>query len=74
MKAEIAEFSANPQGLLLEALHSAGYTGALANPLIAPEPAIHKLDSSILKEFIAVRSFNLSSIHLCCYLVRKILL
>ncbi|XP_073366755.1 mitochondrial-processing peptidase subunit alpha isoform X3 [Aegilops tauschii subsp. strangulata] len=53
IKAEIAEFSANPQGLLLEALHSAGYTGALANPLIAPEPAIHKLDSSILKEFIA---------------------
>ncbi|XP_037406516.1 mitochondrial-processing peptidase subunit alpha-like [Triticum dicoccoides] len=53
MKAEIAEFSANPQGLLLEALHSAGYTGALAKPLVAPEPAIHKLDSGVLKEFVA---------------------
>ncbi|KAJ0964748.1 hypothetical protein J5N97_025886 [Dioscorea zingiberensis] len=43
----------NPQGLLLEALHSAGYSGALANPLIAPESAINRLNSSILEEFIA---------------------
>ncbi|KAJ0964708.1 hypothetical protein J5N97_025846 [Dioscorea zingiberensis] len=33
--------------------HSAGYSGALANPLIAPESAINRLNSSILEEFIA---------------------
>lgn len=54
MKAEIGEASNNPQGLLLEALHSAGYSGALANPLLAPESAINKLDSTILEEFVAV--------------------
>lgn len=54
MKAEIGEVSNNPQGLLLEALHSAGYSGALANPLLAPESAISRLDSTILEEFIAV--------------------
>jgi predicted Zn-dependent peptidase len=53
IKAEIAEVSDNPQGLLLEALHSAGYSGALAKPLMAPQSAIHRLDSSILEEFIA---------------------
>ncbi|KAJ0964753.1 hypothetical protein J5N97_025891 [Dioscorea zingiberensis] len=53
VKAEIGEAANNPQGLLLEALHSAGYSGALANPLIAPESAINRLNSSILEEFIA---------------------
>ncbi|KAK1667191.1 hypothetical protein QYE76_055350 [Lolium multiflorum] len=52
IKAEIAEVSNNQQGLLIEALHSAAYSGALAKPLMAPESAIHRLDSSILKEFI----------------------
>jgi len=55
VKAEIGEISNNPQGLLLEALHSAGYSGALANPLMAPESATNRLDSSILEEFVAVR-------------------
>ncbi|XP_020097581.1 mitochondrial-processing peptidase subunit alpha-like [Ananas comosus] len=53
MKAELGEISSNPQGLLLEAIHSAGYSGALANPLIAPESAINKLNSTILEEFVA---------------------
>ncbi|RWW32612.1 hypothetical protein GW17_00002695 [Ensete ventricosum] len=35
--AELGELSHNPQGLLLEAIHSAAYSGALANPLIAPD-------------------------------------
>lgn len=47
--------SANPQGLLLEALHSAGYSGALAKPLVASESAVNRLDVSILEEFVAVR-------------------
>ncbi|KAK3165385.1 hypothetical protein QOZ80_1AG0032500 [Eleusine coracana subsp. coracana] len=53
MKSEIAENSECPQGLLLEALHSSGYSGALAKPLVAPASALHRLNSSILKEFIA---------------------
>lgn len=55
VKAEIGELSNNPQGLLLEAMHSAGYAGALANPLLAPETALHTLNGSILEHFIAVR-------------------
>uniref|UniRef100_A0A5B6YHL6 Uncharacterized protein n=1 Tax=Davidia involucrata TaxID=16924 RepID=A0A5B6YHL6_DAVIN len=53
VKAEIAEASNNPQGLLLEALHSAGYSGALANPLLAPESSVNRLNSTILEEFVA---------------------
>ena len=54
VKTEISEISSNPQGLLLEAIHSAGYTGALANPLMASESSVHRLDSTVLEEFIAV--------------------
>ncbi|KAJ0977438.1 hypothetical protein J5N97_012912 [Dioscorea zingiberensis] len=53
IKAEIGEASNNPHGLLLEALHSAGFSGALANPLVAPESAINRLNSTILEEFVA---------------------
>lgn len=59
VKAEIVELSNNPQGLLLEAIHSAGYAGALANPLLAPETALNRFDGSILEEFVAVRQKNL---------------
>ncbi|KAM0843308.1 hypothetical protein ACQ4PT_057788 [Festuca glaucescens] len=52
IKSEISEISDNPQGLLLEALHSAGYSGALAKPLMATESAINRLDISTLEEFI----------------------
>lgn len=55
LKVEIGELSNNPQGLLLEAIHSAGYFGALANPLVAPEFALSRLDGTVLEEFIAVR-------------------
>lgn len=54
VKAELGELSNNPQGLLLEAIHSAGYSGALANPLLAPESALNRLDSTTLEEFVAV--------------------
>ncbi|KAI4350765.1 hypothetical protein L6164_005185 [Bauhinia variegata] len=53
VKTEISEASKNPQDLLLEAIHSAGYSGALANPLLAPESAIDRLNSTILEEFVA---------------------
>lgn len=61
VKAEIGEISNNPQGLLLEAIHSAGYSGALANPLMATESAINRLNSAILEEFVAVSMSNLCS-------------
>lgn len=59
VRAEIAELSNNPQGLLLEAIQSAGYSGALANPLLASETALNRLDGSILEKFVAVRPNNL---------------
>ena len=55
VKAELGELSNNPQGLLLEAIHSAGYSGALANPLLASELSLSRLDGTILEEFVAVR-------------------
>jgi processing peptidase subunit alpha len=53
VRADIAEMSNNPQALLLEAIHSAGYSGALANPLLAPESALDRIDSSLLAKFVA---------------------
>ncbi|XP_044479450.1 mitochondrial-processing peptidase subunit alpha-like [Mangifera indica] len=53
LKLELGELRNNPQGLLLEAIHSAGYAGALANPLLAPESMLNRLDSTVLEEFIA---------------------
>ncbi|KAJ0006734.1 hypothetical protein Pint_29570 [Pistacia integerrima] len=53
LKSELREVRNNPQGLLLEAIHSAGYAGALANPLLAPESMLNRLDSTVLEEFIA---------------------
>ncbi|KAH1147134.1 hypothetical protein GYH30_042347 [Glycine max] len=44
VKAEIGEASKNPQDLLLEAIHSAGFSGALANPLLASESALNRLN------------------------------
>lgn len=53
MKTEIADFSKNPQALLLEAIHSAGYAGPFANPLLASETSLNRLDGTALEEFIA---------------------
>ncbi|CAI9297483.1 unnamed protein product [Lactuca saligna] len=53
VKAEISEYANNPETLLLEAIHSAGYSGALANPLLASEGSLNRLNSSILEEFVA---------------------
>lgn len=53
LKGEINEVSNNPQALLLEAIHSAGYSGPLAHSLMAQEGTIGRLSSSVLEEFIA---------------------
>ena len=55
MKVEVAELAKNPMGFLMEAVHSAGYSGALANPLYAPESALHRLNGELLEEFMTVR-------------------
>ncbi|KAE8655480.1 profilin-1 isoform 1 [Hibiscus syriacus] len=52
IKAELEEVLKNPERLILEAVHSTGYSGPLANPLLASETAIDGLDSSILEEFV----------------------
>lgn len=54
IKDEIIEASNNPHGLLLEAIHAAGYSGALANSLLAPESAINSLSGTILEKFVSV--------------------
>ncbi|KAJ8528250.1 hypothetical protein K7X08_021942 [Anisodus acutangulus] len=53
VKAEISEYSKNPQHLLLEAVHSAGYAGAYGNSLMATEATINRLNSRVLEEFVA---------------------
>ncbi|KAL9323071.1 hypothetical protein ACSQ67_011124 [Phaseolus vulgaris] len=53
VKAEIGELTNNPQRLLMEAVHSAGYSGALAMPLLATESALNRLNGPILEEFVA---------------------
>ncbi|GJS32514.1 mitochondrial-processing peptidase subunit alpha-like protein [Tanacetum coccineum] len=53
VKAEIAKYAHNPEMLLSEAVHSAGYTGALANPLLASEGILNRINSDILEEFLA---------------------
>lgn len=59
VKEEISEASKNPTALILEGLHSAGYKGALANPLMAPESALDSLDASIVEQFVAVSIRNI---------------
>ncbi|KAJ7517242.1 hypothetical protein O6H91_21G015100 [Diphasiastrum complanatum] len=51
VKEELAEIANNPQSVLLEALHSAGFTGGLAKPLLATESSLSRLDSHTLESF-----------------------
>ncbi|KNA11162.1 hypothetical protein SOVF_137740 [Spinacia oleracea] len=53
LKGEVKEASNNPQALLVEAIHSAGYSGALAHSLMAQESTMDRLDSSALEQFVA---------------------
>lgn len=69
MKADISEISENPQGLVLEAIHSAGFSGPLANPLLAPESAINRLNSTLLEDFVAVSLRKLYIKENCAFLL-----
>ncbi|XP_065636062.1 mitochondrial-processing peptidase subunit alpha [Quercus suber] len=53
LKAETSETSNNPKNLLLDAIYSAGYSGALANPILASESAFYRLNGTILEEFVS---------------------
>ncbi|GJP75945.1 hypothetical protein CLOP_g6343 [Closterium sp. NIES-67] len=54
VRSELAQLQAtNPQGLMLEALHSAGYAGALGQPLLAHESSLARLNGQVLYEFVA---------------------
>lgn len=53
LKIEINEAANNPQALLLEAIHSAGYSGALGQSLMAQESIVGRLNSSVMEEFVA---------------------
>ncbi|KAI3524678.1 hypothetical protein L1887_03341 [Cichorium endivia] len=53
VKSEIGEYANNPEALLLEAIHSAGYAGGLGNPLLASEGLLNRLNSTVLEDFVA---------------------
>ncbi|KAL8503129.1 hypothetical protein ACS0TY_022028 [Phlomoides rotata] len=53
VSSDISESSKNPHHLLLEAIHSTGYSGPFANALLASESAVSHLNSTVLEEFVA---------------------
>lgn len=73
VKAEISEYSKNPQHLLLEAVHSAGYAGPYGNSLMATEATINRLNSTVLEEFVAVSVKILISLRWSSYILFLVL-
>ncbi|XP_068662709.1 mitochondrial-processing peptidase subunit alpha-like [Aristolochia californica] len=51
VKRESMEIANNPNQFLMEALNVTGYSGALGNPLIAPESSLDRIDGSVLAKF-----------------------
>ncbi|XP_074280897.1 mitochondrial-processing peptidase subunit alpha-like isoform X2 [Silene latifolia] len=52
LKGQLIELPKYPSILLLEAVHTAGYVGALSNSLVAQEAIVDSLNSSVLEEFV----------------------
>ncbi|KAI5063147.1 hypothetical protein GOP47_0021694 [Adiantum capillus-veneris] len=52
VKGELAEIMNNPQSVLMEALHTAGYQGCLAKPLVASESALAQINAESLAYFV----------------------
>lgn len=48
---EVQELQKNPERFLQESLNLVGYTGALANPLVAPEESLTRINGSIIQKF-----------------------
>ncbi|KAK9060788.1 hypothetical protein SSX86_021494 [Deinandra increscens subsp. villosa] len=53
VKAEIVEYANNPETLLLDAVHSVGYSGPLANPHLASEGLLSRINGTVLEDFVA---------------------
>lgn len=53
---EVQELQKNPERFLHEQLNLVGFSGALANPLIAPEDALARINDKIIQKFYHVRS------------------
>lgn len=66
VKNDISEASKNPEALVLEAVHSIGYKGGLANPLLAQESSISRLNSNVLEQFVA-ENYTASRMVLAAY-------
>ncbi|XP_047949967.1 mitochondrial-processing peptidase subunit alpha-like [Salvia hispanica] len=49
---DISESSKDPHHLLMEAIHSTGYSGPYANALLASESGVHHLNSTVLEKFV----------------------
>eukprot|EP00250_Pteridium_aquilinum_P022652 c2550_g1_i1 orf=435-1967(-) len=52
VKGELAEIMNNPQSVLIEALHTAGFQGGLAKPLVASESALSQINAESLAQFV----------------------
>uniref|UniRef100_A0A0E0JU27 Uncharacterized protein n=1 Tax=Oryza punctata TaxID=4537 RepID=A0A0E0JU27_ORYPU len=48
---EVQELHKNPERFLQESLNLVGYTGALANQLVAPEESLTRINGSIIQKF-----------------------
>ncbi|EFJ06291.1 hypothetical protein SELMODRAFT_448827 [Selaginella moellendorffii] len=53
LREEIQEMAKDPQAMLLEALHPAGYKGPLGKALVTSESSLDRIDSRALHEFVA---------------------
>ena len=60
VKGELADLMNNPQSLLLEALHTVGYQGDLAKPLVVSESALSQITADSLAKFVQVLILALS--------------
>lgn len=52
VKGELSEIMNNPQSLLIEALHTAGYQGGLAKPLVVSESVLAQINAESLATFV----------------------
>jgi len=67
---EVQELQKNPEKFLHEQLNLVGFSGALANPLIAPEDALARINDKIIQKFYHVRSFFFFIHLISAFLVR----
>jgi hypothetical protein len=71
VKGELADLINNPQSLLLEALHTVGYQGDLAKPLVVSESALSQITADSLAKFVQVCISVLYLVEVCLYSWQK---